>query len=156
LARETGADLVVGTVTYDARQGHLVPFNSAVLIGPDGPRGDRYDKQHLVPFGEYVPLRKLLFFVAPLVQEVRDFEPGTGATPLPAERLRPGPLICYEAVFPELTRAWVRQGAEAIVNLTNDAWYGDTAMPRQHLSMAILRAVESRRWLLRCANTGIS
>ncbi len=156
LARETGSDLVVGTVAYEMRGARRVPFNSAVLIGPEGMRGSRYDKEHLVPFGEYVPLRRLLFFVEPLVQEAGDFEPGGGGPPLPATGIPLGPLICYEAVFPELTRARVRSGADALVNLTNDAWYGDTAMPRQHLSMAILRAVESRRWLLRCANTGLS
>ncbi len=156
LARETGADLIVGTVAYEGRGGRRVPLNSAVLIGPDGPMGERYDKQHLVPFGEYVPLRGMLFFLESLTQEAGDFEPGTGGPPLPSRGAALGPLICYEAVFPELTRAWVRRGASALVNLTNDAWYGDTGMPRQHLAMAILRAVESRRWLMRCANTGIS
>jgi apolipoprotein N-acyltransferase len=156
LARETQADLVVGTVTYETRGGRRVPFNSAYLVGPDGSWAHRYDKQHLVPFGEYVPLKGLLFFVESLVQEAGDFVPGTGGAPLPARGLPLGPLICYEAVFPELARARVRQGAQALVNITNDAWYGDTAMPRQHLAMAVLRAVESRRWLLRCANTGLS
>ena len=156
LARETGAEILLGTVTYDLRDGVMVPFNSAVIVKPVEGITDRYNKLHLVPFGEYVPLKNLLSFLTPLVQEAGDFHPGDEIRLLRA-RLGPiGTLICYEAIFPELTRRYARAGALLMVNLTNDAWYGDTAMPRQHLLQAAMRAVESRRWLLRCANTGIS
>lgn len=156
LARETGADLLVGTVTYGSNEGAPTPFNSAVLVTPGEGLSGRYDKLHLVPFGEYVPLKDLLFFIQPLVQEASDFQPG-GDIRLLAGSVPPvGTLICYEAIFPELTRRYVRAGAALLVNITNDAWYGDTAMPRQHLLQTAVRAVESRRWVLRCANTGIS
>ncbi|HKY32688.1 MAG TPA: apolipoprotein N-acyltransferase [Candidatus Polarisedimenticolia bacterium] len=156
LAAETGAELLVGTVAYEPRGGRMAPLNSAYLVLPGGAAGGRYDKQHLVPFGEYVPLRRLLFFLEPLVQEAGDFEPGPGGAPLPAAAGSIGTLICYEAIFPELAAAWGREGAQILANLTNDAWYGDTAMPRQHLAQSVVRAVEAGRWLLRCANTGIS
>jgi apolipoprotein N-acyltransferase len=156
LADETGAEMLLGTVTYDQVGGTMAPFNSAVMVKPREGISGRYDKLHLVPFGEYVPLKKLLFFLAPLVQEASDFQPGKGINLLSARFGPVGTLICYEAIFPELTRRYARAGASLMVNITNDAWYGDTAMPRQHLLLAAMRAVESRRWLLRCANTGIS
>ena len=156
LARETGARLLVGSVAYDRVGAVRVPYNSAFLVSPSGDPAARYDKQKLVPFGEYVPIQRLLFFLEPLVQEAGDFHSGRSAGVLRDGELAIGPLICYEAIFTELARASVRAGAEALVNMTNDAWYGDTAMPRQHLAQSIFRAVETRRYLLRCASTGIS
>jgi apolipoprotein N-acyltransferase len=116
----------------------------------------RYDKQRLVPFGEYVPLERLFYFLESVVSEAGDFRPGRAPTVLRGEAGAVGPLICYEAVFPALARASARQGASLLANLTNDAWYAGTAMPSQHLAHAVFRAVETRRFLLRCANTGIS
>ncbi|HET6373148.1 MAG TPA: apolipoprotein N-acyltransferase [Candidatus Polarisedimenticolia bacterium] len=156
LASEAGADMVVGSVAYETRSGRRVPRNSAYLVRPDTGLAGRYDKIHLVPFGEYVPLHSLLFFLEPLVHEAGDFEPGESVTVLEGRHASLGVLICYEATFPELTRRWVAAGATLLVNMTNDSWYADTAMPRQHLAQSILRAVESRRFLLRCAATGIS
>jgi len=156
LADVTQADLVVGTVSYENRDGADAPFNSAVMLQPGQGIVGRYDKMHLVPFGEYVPLRRFLYFLSPLVAEASAFQPGRSISVLRGNGPAIGPIICYEAIFPRFTREYARTGAEVIVNITNDAWYGDTAMPRQHLMQTALRAVESRRWLLRCAGTGIS
>lgn len=137
-------------------------FNGALLLGrgEDG-RGrveGLYCKQHLVPFGEYVPMRRLLFFLGP-VATIGDFSPGAASGPIPdapGERNRAGVLICYESIFPAVARRAVAQGADFLANLTNDAWYGRSAAPVQSLAMATLRAVENRRALVRSANTGIS
>lgn len=130
--------------------------NSALLISPEGLATARYDKQHLVPYGEYVPLKKLLFFLRPLVESVGNFKPGTQGDPLVAGPMRLGVLICYESIFPELARKTVAAGANLLVNLTNDAWYGRSSAPHHSFAMAVLRAVETRRTLVRAANTGIS
>ncbi len=131
-------------------------FNSAVLMEPDGRFTGRYDKSHLVPFGEYVPLKKYLPFIAPLVETVGDFTPGQVANPPTWRNVSAGVLICYESIFCDIARAWVRAGANVLVNLTNDAWYGDSSAPHHSWAMSILRAVETRRSLVRAANTGIS
>jgi apolipoprotein N-acyltransferase len=131
-------------------------YNSAFLVAPDGVIGQRYDKAHLVPFGEYVPLRRWLPFVGKLVAQVGDFVAGTPGQVLKWREHRLAPLICYEAIFPALTRAAALNGADLLVNLTNDAWYGRTSAPYQHLSLCVFRAVESRRSFIRAANTGIS
>lgn len=131
-------------------------FNGALLIGPAGKVGGTHAKQHLVPFGEYVPLRRLLPFLEPLVVSVGDFTAGTSAEPLGLASMRLGMLICYESIFPDIARASVSRGANLLVNLTNDAWYGRSSAPVQSLAMAVLRAVETKRTLVRAANTGIS
>jgi apolipoprotein N-acyltransferase len=115
-----------------------------------------YDKVHLVPFGEYVPLKKFLPFVHRLVPAAGDMAPGKKITPLKLPDISAGILICFEAIFPELSRKQTKEGAEILVNLTNDAWFGMTSAPHQHLSMAILRSVENRRPMIRAANTGVS
>ena len=120
----------------------------------------RYHKMHLVPFGEYVPLQPLFTlggrFTAKLVQEVSDFTPGTEAVTGVVDGHRVGGFICYEAIFPSLVRRFAAGGAELLVNVTNDAWYGTTSAPHQHLAMAAFRAIENRRYLVRAANTGIT
>lgn len=131
-------------------------FNSAFIITPDGEKGESYHKSHLVPFGEYVPLKRFLFFLAPLVENVGDFSPGIVEKPLPAGEINAGILICFESIFPEITRKWVTAGANLLVNLTNDAWYGRSSAPWQSMAMSVFRAVESRRCLVRAANTGVS
>jgi len=131
-------------------------YNSALLLDGTGSLGERYNKSHLVPFGEYVPFREYLPFIAPLVETVGDFSPGTIGAPLRSGDVKMGVLICFESVFPKLSRKWVEQGANVLVNLTNDAWYGKSSAPHHSLAMAVLRAVETRRSLIRSANTGIS
>lgn len=131
-------------------------YNTAFFINGEGLRPERYDKRHLVPFGEYVPFKKFLTFLSPLVESVADFTPGVVRKPVACQNVRVGVLICFESIFPTLARQQVRNGAGLLVNLTNDAWYGRSSAPWQHLSMAVFRAVENRRSLARAANTGIS
>lgn len=151
-SRTTGADLIFGSVARDEKTG--LYWNSAYLVSGGEPRG-RYDKNHLVPFGEYVPAKRALFFAEKLVHAVGEFEHGTSVAPMDG-RARYGPAICYEVVFPAITRSAVAQGAELIVTITNDAWFGDSAAPPQHLAMARMRAIETDRWVIRSATTGIS
>ena len=130
--------------------------NSAALLTPSGEQASRYDKIHLVPFGEYVPLKDLLFFAESLVRNVGDFTPGSEFTISPIDGHRISTTICYEDVFPALMRQFTLRGAELIVNITNDGWFGTTSAPHQHLRMARVRAVENRRSVVKVANTGIT
>ena len=151
----TGAPLYA--ITPKADGSDLIRYyNGALLIGPSGKIGGQHAKHHLVPFGEYVPLRKYLPFLEPLVVSIGDFTPGTSMEPLVLGPMKLGMLICYESIFPEISRDTVVRGANLLVNLTNDAWYGKSSAPYQSMSMAVLRAVENRRSLIRAANTGIS
>jgi apolipoprotein N-acyltransferase len=135
-------------------------FVGAKLLDPNGDVTARYRKMHLVPFGEYVPLQWLFTLggrvVAKVVQEVSDFSPGSDPVTGDVEGHRIGGYICYEAIFPDLVRRFPARGAELLVNITNDAWYGTTSAPYQHLAMAAFRAVENRRYMVRAANTGIT
>ncbi|PIE70840.1 MAG: apolipoprotein N-acyltransferase [Deltaproteobacteria bacterium] len=131
-------------------------YNSALLIDTDGRESGRYHKSHLVPFGEYVPLQRFLPFIHKLTVQTGNFQAGTPGTLLDTGTNPIGPLICYEVIFPALARTAVRNGADVLVNITNDAWFGDTSGPYQHFSMGVFRAIENRRPLLRAANTGIS
>jgi len=146
-------DIILGSIAEDARNANRM-WNAAFLVSGGRTIG-HYDKIRLVPFGEYVPLRKLLFFAEKLVHAVGEFEFGTRDTPL-AGRYRYGPAICYEVVYPQITRTQVRHGANVLVTITNDAWYDGTSAPRQHLNQARLRAIEDDRYLLRAGTTGIS
>ena len=139
--------------------------NAAFLLAPGRGLVERYDKLQLVPFGETVPLRSILFFIEPLVEQVGAFTPGSempllGSTVSLAgaeEELTPfGVAICYEVIYPQLIAAQVRRGATFLTTITNDAWFGRTSAPAQHFAMAVVRAAETRRWLVRAANTGIS
>ena len=136
-------------------------YNSAFIIGVDGERVGRYDKIHLVPFGEYIPFQNLLTFAHKLTGRVGLFTRGTerNAFLLPTQSggsHRYGVFICYEAVFADEVRQFARHGAEVFVNISDDGWYGDTSAPWQHLNMARMRAIENRRWLLRDTNSGIT
>ena len=154
LARLTQSHHLVNVVAFaDAERKE--PLNSAVLISPAGEFLGQYDKIHLVPFGEYVPLKKLFFFAGKLTAEVGDFVPGTRPVPL-GEHHPLAALICYEGIFPDLVRQFSASGAELLVNLSNDSWYGDSAARYQLLLMSRLRAIENGRWLLRATNTGIT
>lgn len=154
--RQTGAWFLIGSPSHARGEQGTDYYNSAYLISPEGETAGRFDKVHLVPFGEYVPLKKWLPFVKKLVAQVGDFKTGKQGDILSADRFRLGVLICYEIIFPELSAAAVRNGADILVNITNDAWYGNSSAPYQHFSMSVFRAVENRRALVRAANTGIS
>ena len=148
--------LVTGAPGYRQNGSSYTFFNRAYLLGPDGEVRDIYGKQHLVPFGEYVPLQSLLPFVDALVAGIGDFAPGIHSDPLQLEKVALGTLICYEVIFPDLAQTQVEQGAGMLINLSNDAWFGRSSGPFQHLHQAVLRAVEQQRYLLRATNTGIS
>ncbi|MBW1804820.1 MAG: apolipoprotein N-acyltransferase [Deltaproteobacteria bacterium] len=156
IARDSGAGFIVGSPAYKREIEKTKYYNRTYLISPKGELNDYYDKTHLVPFGEYVPFKKYLPFIHRLVQAAGDFAPGQKIQPLRLTEFSAGVLICFEAIFPELARAQVKNGAEILVNLTNDAWFGMTSAPYQHLCMSIFRAVENRRPLIRAANTGFS
>ncbi|WP_320170056.1 apolipoprotein N-acyltransferase [Maridesulfovibrio sp.] len=130
-------------------------YNRAFLIKPHTSELSWYDKHHLVPFGEYVPLKDFLP-LQKLVQGAGDFIPGNDCAPLQSGSLAMGVLICYEGIFPELAQERVAKGANLLINISNDAWYGRTSAPLQHLALVTLRAVEQGRYMIRCTNTGIS
>jgi len=156
LSKESGALLLFGSPAYEKHATRTRYYNRAYLVRPDGHAAHYYDKVHLLPFGEYVPLKKILSFVNRLVPAAGDFEAGDRIAPLRYGNISMGVLICYEVIFPELARAHAREGANVLVNLTNDAWFGMTSAPYQHLCMAAFRAVENRMPMIRAANTGIS
>jgi apolipoprotein N-acyltransferase len=163
IAHTVQAPLVVGNIgwTFDARTQQWNYYNSALVVDADGERVGRYDKIHLVPFGEYIPFQNLLTFARKLTGRVGLFTRGTerNAFLLPTQSggsHRYGVFICYEAVFADEVRQFARHGAEVFVNISDDGWYGDTSAPWQHLNMARMRAIENRRWLLRDTNSGIT
>jgi apolipoprotein N-acyltransferase len=157
LARRTGASILFGTVDYRVIGGETRALNAAALVRPDATWSETYAKMHLVPFGEYVPLAPVLSFVNRLAQgAIGEFAPGRKPVVTRAGALSIGTLICYETIFPELVGRFPRHGADLLANLTNDAWFGKSSGPHQHLQMSVLRAVENRRYLIRAANTGIS
>ena len=130
-------------------------YNSGSLVSPEGEWVGRYDKMHLVPFGEYVPFKRVFGFAGGLTQEVGDFSPGTSRAPLQAGG-KLGVFICYESIFPDEIRQLAANGAQVFVNISNDGWYGDSGAYAQHLKQARMRAVENDRWLLRDTNTGVT
>jgi len=151
-----GSMAVVGTNAAGSKA-----FDAAFVVTPDlGVQTDYYAKRHLVPYGEYVPLRPILGWITKFVPLEYDITPGTDAAPLvirlPNGSAAFGPLICYEDVFPQLARASVRSGADVLAVLTNDAWYGEEGAAYQHAAHSVLRAVETRRPVLRCGNAGWS
>ncbi len=150
------ADFIIGSPCYERRNNRVDYYNSAYLISSAGHMYGRYDKAHLVPFGEYIPLKRWLPFLGKIVEHVGDFRPGKKGNTLQWNNHRLGFLICYEIIFPDLSRAMAKNQAALLVNITNDAWYGRTSAPYQHFSIAVFRAVENRRALVRSANTGIS
>lgn len=152
-----GQYFLVGVVDWKmGPDRHWLASNSAVLLNPSGQREFTYDKIHLVPFGEYVPLRKYLFFAHSLIDSIGDFTPGHeySVGQLPGGRF--SVFICYEAIFGSEIRRFAKNGAELLINISNDGWFGHSSAPTQHLMMARVRAVENHRWLLRCTNTGFT
>ncbi len=153
ISKKEGIHLLFGTLSADPTPpGKL--FNSAYLLGPDGEQVARYDKMHLVPFGEYVPWRRVLFFVDKLVPVIGRFGEGKTPTIFDTPGGKFGVLICFEIIFPRVVRRL--KNAQFLVNITNDAWFGRTAASEQHLSMVAMRAVEFRVPIVRSANSGIS
>ncbi len=153
---DTGTTFLFGSPSFISGKEVVEYYNTAYLVGRDGKVYDKYDKVHLVPFGEYIPFNKWLPFVGKMVEGVGDFKPGIKGKTIKWGDYRLGLQICYEIIFPDLSRAMAKNNAALLVNITNDAWFGTTSAPYQHFSMAIFRAVENRRALVRSANTGIS
>jgi apolipoprotein N-acyltransferase len=154
--KELNTHLLFGSVMAKGNGKGTALSNSAVLLSPSGDTLSVYDKIHLVPYGEYVPLRELFPFVGKLVAAIGDFVRGQEKTVMETPFAKIGNLICYEIIFPGLVRQFVDNGANMLVTITNDAWFGYTAAPYQHFSMAVFRAVENRVPVVRAANTGIS
>lgn len=150
---DVGIPMLIGSPDVGA-DGLL--YNSAFFLGPDGTIRGRYDKRHLVPFGEYVPLQRVFFFLHKLVTGIGDFGRGRDATVFREDGYRFSAMICYEVIFPAEVREFTRAGAQFLVNITNDAWFGESGAPYQHLAMATMRAVENGSYLARAANTGVS
>ncbi len=152
-----GSYVLFGSVLVNEKSAAgILLTNSAVLLNKKGQRTYVYDKIHLVPFGEYVPLRSILFFINKIVVGIGDYIPGKEYIRAEVEGGSFGTLICYEVIFPGLVRKFYTTGGDFIVNITNDAWFGKTSGPYQHFSMAVFRAIENRKPLIRSANTGIS
>lgn len=156
LARSRNDYLILGSPSYETKSGRTHHMNSAFAVSNSGMIVGRYDKIHLVPFGEYIPLRYIFPFMGQLLPGMSDFISGNGIHPLQLGDKKVGVLICYESIFPEISREYKKSGVQLLVNITNDAWFGRSSAPYQHMSMAVFRAVENRMFLARSANTGIS
>jgi apolipoprotein N-acyltransferase len=148
--------LIFSNINYREEEGEERYSNSAFFLDRNGKLTGIYDKMHLVPFGEYIPLKKLFFFSESIIKDVGEFYPGNDPKIVKIGDRPSHAIICFEAVFPDLMRRFVNAGSQLIVNLTNDGWYGDSAAPYQHLAITRLRAVENRRFLLRATNSGVS
>jgi apolipoprotein N-acyltransferase len=159
LARKAHAPVIVGNVGFDrnpdSRTGYT-PYNRASFVTADGTFAGHYDKMHLVPFGEYVPYKELFFFAKNLLNEVGTFEPGAQRTAFKTGGHTYGTFICYESIFGDEIRQYVEHGADVLINISNDGWYGNTSAPWQHLNMVRMRAIENHRWVLRATNTGVT
>jgi len=159
IARNTNSYIIAGSIGIDhAGDPHRPPeiYNSASVVATNGAWTQRYDKIHLVPFGEYVPFAKLFSFAGGLTREIGTFSRGTSRRPVNVGDSEAGVFICYESIFPDEVRHLAANGAEFFVNVSNDGWYGEGGAPRQHLNMARMRAVENNRWLLRDTNSGVT
>jgi len=168
MARETGAWVVAGSIGTTPETGdgnsvsHANPtadtplFNSASLVSPTGDWMARYDKVHLVPFGEYLPFPSLFAFAGGLTKEVGEFQHGASRKPLNAGGTQLGVFICYESIFPDEVRQFAENGARVFVNISNDGWYGDSGAYAQHLNQTRMRAIENNRWLLSATDTGVT
>ncbi len=150
------APVVAGSTSLDSNGARFDVYNSALFMAPDGVVSDRYDKIHLVPWGEYIPYKRFFSFAKNLTQAAGDMTHGWRRVVFSSGGHRFGVFICYEEIFGDEIRQFVLRGAQLLVNISNDGWYGDTCAPWQTLNMARMRAVENRRWLLRDTNTGLT
>jgi len=160
MARQSGSWVVAGSIgimpaMHSVGQSSQI-FNSAALVSPQGEWVGRYDKVHLVPFGEYLPFPQVFAFAGGLTKEVGEFQRGASRAPLDAGGERLGMFICYESIFPDEVRQGPLQGAQVLVNVSNDGWYGDSGAWKQHLQQTQMRAIENGRWLLAGTNTGMT
>lgn len=159
IAHDTNSYLIVGSIAFTEtkdQQGRPQLLNSALVVDPQGNIMGRYDKIHLVPFGEYVPFKSLLFFADKLTREVGDFARGTERKVFSIDGMKMSAVICYESIFPDEVREFAANGAQVFVNISDDGWYGETSAPFQHLQMARMRAIENQRWILLSTNNGVT
>lgn len=155
MVRDLGVPLLLGSDEVESGSpSHS--YNSGFMLDSVGATAATYRKMQLVPFGEYVPMQQLLYFVGPLVEAVASFSPGTRVTMLPVEGHMVSTAICYDVTFPALARAAAREGSEMLTTITNDAWYGESSAAYQHFELATMRAIEQGKYLVRSANTGFS
>jgi apolipoprotein N-acyltransferase len=152
----TGAAAIVGNAAADVRPGHVDLYNAASVFAPDGALLGRYAKIHLVPWGEYIPFQSFFSFAHGITHNAGRFTHGWRRSVFRVKGHRYGIFICYESIFADEIRQFAVNGAEVLVNISDDGWYGDTSAPWQHLNMARMRAIENRRWLLRDTNTGVT
>jgi apolipoprotein N-acyltransferase len=157
-ARSTNSYMVVGSTGEAESSDPQLPliYNSALIVDPNGHNVGRYDKIHLVPFGEYIPLQRLLFFASKLTREVGEFARGKERMAFDLGGVKAGVFICYESIFPNEVRQFAANGAQVLINISNDGWYGETGAPFQHLQMARMRAIENHRWILLDTNNGVT
>jgi apolipoprotein N-acyltransferase len=156
LAGQFPLGMIFNNINYDDTGEEERYFNSAFYLDGEGELKAIYDKIHLVPFGEYIPLRRFFSFVETISKDVSEFAPGRDTLLIGIGDHPSNVIICFEAIFPELVRRFSEKGSQLIVNLTNDGWYGDSSAPYQHLAISRIRAVENRRYLIRAANSGFS
>ncbi|MDE1162469.1 MAG: apolipoprotein N-acyltransferase [Acidobacteriaceae bacterium] len=159
LAKQLRAPVIADSIAVERNA--TVPeagklYNSASFFASDGSYSGRYDKMHLVPFGEYTPYKDLFFFAGHLLDNVGGFSPGTQHTLFHADGHSIGVFICYESIFGDEVRELAKNGADVLLNLSDDGWYGDSSAPWEHLDMVRMRAIENNRWLLRSTNTGVT
>jgi len=158
LAAQARTPFLIGTDDWEAGRDGAPDrlYNAAILVGPDGRTEGRYRKMRLVPFGEYVPLKPMLFFVDRMVEAVSDFSAGDEPTVFDVDGRRFSVAICYESIYPDLSRRFVHRGSQLLITITNDAWFGRSSAAYQHFEQGALRAIEEGRYVVRAANTGIS
>jgi apolipoprotein N-acyltransferase len=156
LTTATQAPVIVGNIAIDARPQHTDYYNAASVFTADGQLLGRYEKIHLVPWGEYIPYQDFFSFAHRLTGNAGDLTHGSRRTVFRVKGHTYGVFICYESIFADEIRQFAANGAEVLVNISDDGWYGDTSAPWQHLNMARMRAIENRRWLLRDTNTGVT
>jgi apolipoprotein N-acyltransferase len=158
IARSTNSYMVIGTTAQAESVSPETPliYNSALIVDPNGHNMGRYDKIHLVPFGEFVPFKRFLFFASKLTREIGEFGRGKERMAFELDGSKAGVFICYESIFPNEVRQFTTNGAQVLINISNDGWYGETGAPFQHLQMARMRAIENHRWILLDTNNGVT